>query len=296
MPRAALLVVNSRKPRAVEAAGEMQALIERHGRLVGRVDSSDLAARVQAGDLERPDLIVVLGGDGTILSAARACLGLEVPLIGINTGKVGFMAGYEVAAFREAAGALLGDAPLPVREHRTLDGEVIGADGSVRYRATAVNELVVTAGPPYRMITLDLRIDGEPGPSVSGDGLIVSTPLGSTAYNISAGGPIVAPGVGASVITPIAAHSLSFRPIVLPAAAPVEIVVRSVNAMEEAGTTLLIDGQGNHRLSQGDTVRIRGGARTVRFVSDPKVSYWRTLLGKMHWASTPTGRIGEFER
>src|SRR5690606_34422936 len=180
MPRAALLVVNSRKPRAVEAAGEMQALIERHGRLVGRVDSSDLAARVRAGDLERPDLIVVLGGDGTILSAARACLGLEVPLIGINTGKVGFMAGYEVAAFREAAGALLGDAPLPVREHRTLDGEVIGADGSVRYRATAVNELVVTAGPPYRMITLDLRIDGEPGPSVSGDGLIVSTPLGST--------------------------------------------------------------------------------------------------------------------
>jgi NAD+ kinase len=106
----------------------------------------------------------------------------------------------------------------------------------------------------------------------------------------------VAPGVDACVITPIAAHSLSFRPIVLHAEIPVDIGVRSVNSMEEAGTTLLIDGQGHHRLSQGDTVRIRTGARTVRFVSDPGVSYWRTLLGKMHWASTPTGQIGEFER
>lgn len=298
MGRSVILVVNPRKPRAVAARQEIRALIERHGRLIAEIDSGDLADAVACGDLgeERPDLIVVLGGDGTILSASRSCLSMGVPLLGINTGKVGFMAGYEVAAFRTTAPALLGDGPLLVSEHRTLDGQVVGPDGSVRYSATAVNELVVTAGPPYRMITLDLAIDGQPGPTVSGDGLILSTPLGSTAYNISAGGPIVAPGVDACVITPIAAHSLSFRPIVLHAEIPVDIAVRSVNATEEAGTTLLIDGQGHHRLVQGDTVRIRAGARTVRFVSDPKVSYWRTLLGKMHWASTPTGQIGEFER
>lgn len=298
MPRSVLLVVNPRKPRAVAASSEVRGLIERHGRLIDQVDSIGLSEALRSlGDTsQRPDLVVVLGGDGTILSASRACIALGAPLLGINTGKVGFMAGYELGAFRQQAAGLLGDGPLRVNEHRTLDGTVVGSDGSVRYSATAVNELVVTAGPPYRMITLDLSIDGQPGPRVSGDGLIVSTPLGSTAYNISAGGPIVAPGVDACVITPIAAHSLSFRPIVLHAEIPVDIGVRSVNATEEAGTTLLIDGQGHHRLLEGDTVRIRPGSRTVRFVSDPGVSYWRTLLGKMHWASTPTGQIGEFER
>lgn len=301
MPRSVLLVVNARKARALEATSEVRGLIERHGRLVGVVNSADLSDEVAQGRIgmpgsERPDLIVVLGGDGTILSASRATLGMGIPLLGINTGKVGFMAGYEVAAFREAAPELLGDAPLRTNDHRTLEGTVVDRDGAERYRATAVNELVVTAGPPYRMITLDLTIEGQPGPTVSGDGLIVSTPLGSTAYNISAGGPIVAPGVDACVITPIAAHSLSFRPIVLHADIPMDILVRSVNATEEAGTTLLIDGQGHHRLIEGDTVRIRPGSRKVRFVSDPRVSYWRTLLGKMHWASTPTGQIGEFER
>ncbi len=293
-----MLVVNPRKPRAVAARDEVRSLIERHGRLVAEIDSGELAESVRDGRIgpDRPDLIVVLGGDGTILSASRSCLTMGVPLLGINTGKVGFMAGYELGAFRDTAAGLLGEGPLQISEHRTLDGVVVGPDGTERYSATAVNELVVTAGPPYRMITLDLSIDGQPGPTVSGDGLILSTPLGSTAYNISAGGPIVAPGVDACVITPIAAHSLSFRPIVLHAQIPVDIGVRSVNATEEAGTTLLIDGQGHHRLLQGDTVRIRAGGRTVRFVTDPRVSYWRTLLGKMHWASTPTGRIGEFER
>ncbi len=298
MARSALLVINPRKPRAVAAAGDVRRLIERHGRLVGQVDSADLPAAVASGALSEgaPDLIVVMGGDGTILSAARACLDFDTPLLGINTGKVGFMAGYELGAFSRSAEALLGPAALRTHEHRTLDGDVVGPDGTLRYSATALNELVVTAGPPYRMITLDLTIDAQPGPTVSGDGLIVSTPLGSTAYNISAGGPIVAPGVDACVITPIAAHSLSFRPIVLRADTPIDIGVRSVNATEEAGTTLLIDGQGHHRLGEGDLVRIRSGRRTVRFVSDPAVSYWRTLLGKMHWASTPTGRVGEFER
>ena len=298
MARSALLVINPRKPRAVAAAGDVRRLIERHGRLVGQVDSADLPATVASGALSdgAPDLIVVMGGDGTILSAARACLDLDTPLLGINTGKVGFMAGYELGAFSRSAETLLGPGALRTHEHRTLDGDVVGPDGAVRYSATALNELVVTAGPPYRMITLDLTIDSQPGPTVSGDGLIVSTPLGSTAYNISAGGPIVAPGVDACVITPIAAHSLSFRPIVLGSDTPIDIGVRSVNATEEAGTTLLIDGQGHHRLGEGDLVRIRSGRRTVRFVSDPAVSYWRTLLGKMHWASTPTGRVGEFER
>lgn len=292
MERSVLLIVNHTKPRAIDAAVEVRALIEEHATLAAELRSGELAETdIDAFRGKGVNLVIVLGGDGTILSAARACVGLDAPLLGINTGKVGFMAGYELGSFREQAPALLKADVLPTQTHRTLDCTVMGADGEERIRTHALNEFVVTAGPPYRMITLDLLIDSEPGPTVSGDGLIVCTPTGSTAYNISAGGPIVAPGVDATTITPIAAHSLSFRPIVLNADTPIDIRVRSVNSTQQAGTTLLVDGHGHYRIHEGDAVHIRGGSRRVRFVSDPGMSYWRTLLGKMHWASAPTGKI-----
>lgn len=294
MPRSTLLITNHAKPQAVEAAGEVRTLIERHGRLAGEVRSDQLPGaidgRFQPGSI---DLVVVLGGDGTILSAARACLQLNAPLLGINTGKIGFMAGYELGPFRDQAQAILSGDELLTHAHRTIECIVVDAEGKTKSEGIALNECVVTAGPPYRMITLDVAIDNGPGPTVSGDGLIVSTPTGSTAYNISAGGPIVAPGVDALVITPIAAHSLSFRPIVLSADVPIDITVRSINAHDCSGTTMLLDGQGQHLLQEGDTVRIRGGSRSARFVADPGVTYWRTLLAKMHWATPPSGRLGD---
>jgi len=294
MPRSTLLIVNHAKPQAVEAAGEVRALIEQHGQLLAEIRSDELPGAIDDRFThDNTGLVIVLGGDGTILSAARACLALDVPLLGINTGKIGFMAGYELAPFREQAAHILSGADLRTHAHRTIECEVVDAQGNTKSSGIALNECVVTAGPPYRMITLDLCIDSEPGPTVSGDGLIVSTPTGSTAYNISAGGPIVAPGVDALAITPIAAHSLSFRPIVLSADVPIDITVRSINAHDCSGTTMLLDGQGQHLLAEGDTVRVRGGSRSVRFVADPGVSYWRTLLTKMHWATPPSGRLGE---
>lgn len=294
MPRSTILITNHSKPQAVQAADEVRALIEQHGKLLAEIRSDQLPAAIDHRFTKHnTDLVIVLGGDGTILSAARACLDLDVPLLGINTGKIGFMAGYELAPFREQASHILSGADLPTHAHRTIECEVVDAQGNAKSRGIALNECVVTAGPPYRMITLDLIIDRQQGPAVSGDGLIVSTPTGSTAYNISAGGPIVAPGVDALVITPIAAHSLSFRPIVLSADIPIDITVRSINAHDCSGTTMLLDGQGQHLLAEGDTVRVRGGSRHARFVADPDVSYWRTLLAKMHWATPPSGRMGE---
>lgn len=293
MGRSVLLIVNHTKPRAIDAASEVRELIKQHGTLVAELRSAELTEHgVDRYQDHAIDLVVVLGGDGTILSAGRACIDLDVPLLGINTGKVGFMAGYELESFRNQAADVLGSAPLHTHAHRTLECVVTGDDGTERLRSHALNEFVVTAGPPYRMITLDIGINGQPGPTVSGDGLIVCTPTGSTAYNISAGGPIVAPGVDAMAITPIAAHSLSFRPIVLNADTAIDIDVRSVNATEASGTTLLVDGHGHYRIYQGDRVSIQGGSRSVRFVADPTVTYWRTLIGKMHWASAPTGHIG----
>ncbi len=284
MSRSVVLIVNQRKPRAVEALAEVRALIEQHGQLLAVIEA-DSDEPIPASD--RVDLVIALGGDGTILSAAGRVLQLACPLLGVNTGKVGFMAGYELDSFRKSAEELLTDGSLQMQRVRVLEGRVRSVDGTPRCSATAINELVVTAGPPYRMITLDVRIDGVNGPSVAGDGLIVSTPLGSTAYNVSAGGPIVAPGVDASILTPIAAHSLSFRPILVPADSEIEITIKSVNAYETSGTTLMVDGQVHDRLHEGDVLSVRAGKETVGFVIDPSVSYWQTLIGKMHWASAP---------
>ncbi len=287
MPRSVVLIVNHCKPRAVEALDEVRSLIEQHGRLLSVIEADDTE---NISTDEPVDLVIALGGDGTILSAAGKCMQLACPLLGVNTGKVGFMAGYELDSFRVAAGQILNDAPLLTRKVRALRGEIRSVDGTQRCTAVALNELVVTAGPPYRMITLDVSVNQEPGPSVSGDGLIVSTPLGSTAYNVSAGGPIVAPGVDASILTPIAAHSLSFRPIVIPADAQITITIKSVNANEEAGTTLMVDGQIHDRLHEGDVLSVTQDKWPVEFVIDPKVSYWQTLIGKMHWASAPNSQ------
>jgi NAD+ kinase len=140
------------------------------------------------------------------------------------------------------------------------------------------------------MITLDISVDEQVGPRVSGDGVIVSTPLGSTAYNVSAGGPIVAPGVNAMTVTPIAAHSLSFRPIVISSTAEVAVRVCSANSIENSGTTLIIDGQFDHKIESGDVLRVTAAKEQIGFVLDEQVSYWNTLLGKMHWASEPNAQ------
>ena len=284
MPRSVVLITNIHKPQAMAVLGEVRALIKKHGVLVAELQSDEDDGLPEPGSV---DLVIALGGDGTILSAARKCLTLRAPLLGVNTGKVGFMAGYELDRFRECAADLLGEGELSVHPVTPLHGVVHGREGKPRFSGFALNEFVVSAGPPFRMITLDISVDEQPGPRVSGDGLIVSSPLGSTAYNVSAGGPIVAPGVNAMIVTPIAAHSLSFRPIVIRSDSMVRIRLNSANSIESWGTTLIIDGQLDHRLVEGDVLRVSEAKERVEFVLDPIVSYWQTLLGKMHWATEP---------
>jgi NAD+ kinase len=291
MARKVLLLVNPDKPDAVAAAGEVRALIRRHGVLAEEL-SADLAPPL--GDARGADLIVVLGGDGTLLSQTRRCAGLGLPLLGINLGKLGFLAEYDLESFREQAAWVLAGAELPRREVHMLSARVVSPLGQVVFEDAALNECVVTAGAPFRMISISMAIDGAAGPTVSGDGMIVSTPMGSTAYNVSAGGPIVAPEVAAMVITPIAAHSLSFRPIVVGAGSTVELMMDRVNSSETAGagTTLVLDGQVQVGLGQGDRVVIARDGRPVRFVRNPLGGYWTTLIEKMQWAMPPRLRGG----
>ena len=169
---------------------------------------------------------------------------------------------------------------------------VADAKGKVRFEGMALNEAVITAGPPYRMITLAISIDGQPGPTISGDGVIVSSPLGSTAYNLSAGGPILVPSVDALAITPIAAHSLSVRPVVVAGSSRVQISAVKVNQVDASdpkshGTTLVLDGQVQTPIMTGDRIVIARHARKVRFVQNPASDYWSRLIGKLNWSVAP---------
>jgi NAD+ kinase len=286
MARRVLLVYNPDNDEARGAGRRVRALIERFGEFAGEVHSRD---GQEPGDLHGAGLIVVLGGDGTLLAQARRFAGADLPLLGVNLGRLGFMAEFDLAALERAASGIFGEGPMETHALGMLEAEVFSAgEEQARFRGSALNEAAVTAGSPFRMIELTMRINGEGGPIVSGDGLIVSTPTGSTAYNASAGGPIVAPGVAALVITPIAAHTLSFRPIVVPAHSTIELHTQRVNDEQPVGgTTLVLDGQVLTPLRLGDLVRITGGRRHVRFVRNPDVGFWATVIEKLHWAAQP---------
>jgi len=286
MPRSALLLVNPEKPEAARAAAEVRGLITAHGRLVAELPADNSALPAAAHDA---DLIVVFGGDGTLISQARRCAEPRGAMLGVNMGRLGFLAEFDLAALREQGAGIFGDGPLVTQEFGLIRVELTGkGDRTPRLVGLALNEAVVTAGPPYRMITLALRIDGQPGPTYGGDGVIICSSLGSTAYNLSAGGPIMSPLVDAFAITPIAAQSLSFRPVVVAGSSRVEVTVLKAN--EEAdghGTTLVLDGQTPHRVHAGDRILISKHDQTVKFVQNPKSDYWARLIGKLHWGIAP---------
>lgn len=287
--RATLLVVNPEKPDADAAAAEIAALIARHGELLAQVPAGEEKAPAES---ERADLIVVIGGDGTILGEGRRFAGLEIPVLGVNVGKLGFLAEFDLASVRAQADGLFGRGALKTREVNLLRAQIRSCSDCLEHIGVALNEVVVTAGPPYRMIELGIRINGAVGPVVRGDGLIVSTAAGSTAYNVSSGGPIVHPQVDASVITPIAAHSLAFRPIVVPGSSSIEISPIRINAEDaEAGTTLVLDGQIHRRIAPDERVLISRSAETLRVVVNASNSYWRTLAEKLHWAKPPAAPV-----
>jgi NAD+ kinase len=295
MGRRVLLLYNRKKPEVLKALDEVRSLIRVSGTIVSELEATGEPIRNAKG----ADLVVVLGGDGTLLSQSRRCAGLGLPMLGVNLGKLGFMAEFDVPALREQAAALFDGRELETEERPMLHAAVYGAGASAasrkpRVEGLALNDAVITAGPPFRMISIAIRINGEEGPSVTGDGLIVCTPIGSTAYNLSAGGAIVSPNVDALSITPIAAHSLAFRPIVVSGSATVELSLNSVNrgtgGSVPGGTSLVLDGQTVTLLDRADRVRLRKHGTAVRFVRNTRGSYWATLIQKMHWAALPRAR------
>src|SRR5439155_25736649 len=241
------------------------------------------------------DAILVVGGDGTLLSTARRLNGKPISMLGVNFGRLGFLASFTPAQFRDHFPKLL-ENRLPISSRQVIEASVCGehedckitdpADVAKKRKwvASALNDAVVSAGAPFRMIELELGADGEAGIRYFGDGVIVSTPSGSTAYNVSSGGPIISPNVEAMVITPICPHSLSFRPVVISSHSIVNVVAKKVNA----GTTLIVDGQATTKLATGDRVIIRRAGYDVRLIENPDAREWRTLAEKLGWGVSPS--------
>jgi NAD+ kinase len=217
--------------------------------------------------------------------------------MGVNFGRLGFLAGFTPDSLQESLVALLAG-KLPVRPTMMIEASVLGADVHCpvrdnaevarhrRFVATALNDAVVTAGPPFNMIELALSADSESGVRYFGDGVIVSTPSGSTAYNVSAGGPIISPNVDALCITPICPHSLSFRPVVISPQSTVLITAAKVNE----GTTLFCDGQESTQLKAGERVVVRRSTDDALLIENPEAREWETLAEKLHWAVSPRYR------
>jgi NAD+ kinase len=238
-------------------------------RKLGRPDGLEREAVAAASDL-----VVVLGGDGTLLSVAHCAAKAGVPVMGVNLGRLGFLTEIPVSeAVPTLERFLAGETGL-VSPRWLLEGR------TAKETSYCLNDLVVTKGAVARMIELAIGIDGRDVATLKADGLIVSTPTGSTAYSLSAGGPILHPHVPAIVLTPICPHTLSFRPLAVPATS--SIAVRLLTGGEEVHATF--DGQRGVVLVRNDVVDIRKAPCELQLITSPKRSYYDLVKEKLGWA------------
>jgi NAD+ kinase len=269
-----------RKAHVAEAISEFSDFIKPHRTGIKTVVNWRIDESAEES-LREADYAVVFGGDGSIIAAARQLSRSGVPVVGVNVGKLGYLAGFSVEELKDFLPRLKGG-DVVIERRMMLLCRVFN-DGKERFRSTAVNDIFITAGPPFRMIELKMSVDGRHLGECVSDGLVVSTPTGSTAYSLSAGGPILSQEMQAMVITPICPHSLSFRPIVIKADKAVEI--KGVRLNE--GTTVSADGQVSVELNTDDVVQVKRERTEFLIVNNPLRSEWDTLATKLGWAEKP---------
>ena len=225
---------------------------------------------------EHCDIAVVVGGDGTMLGIARQLSRFGTPLVGINTGRLGFITDVAIGQYAEALAPMLaGDFE---EEHRTMLEGGVWRDGECIFEGFAMNDVVVSRGPTSSMVELKVNIGADNVTNLRADGLIIASPTGSTAYALSAGGPILHPGIAGWVLVPIAPHDLSNRPIVLPDAGEI-----SIEIMAGRDASVNFDMQSLASLLHGDRISVRRSQHQVRFLHPRGWSYYATLRGKLHW-------------
>jgi NAD+ kinase len=262
------LIGKLRSPESEKALGGMRAFLERRG------------CKVLAEGETSADLAVVVGGDGSMLAAARELVRHKVPLVGVNLGRVGFMTDIGHDDMESSIGAIL-DGNYTIEERTLLDAEIRRGEGTV-LRTIALNEAVMGKGSQGRLIEFELWLDGEFVYTLRADGMIVCTPTGSTAYALSAQGPILHPAVPALALVPLNPHTLSARPVSVADRCMIEIrLARALDAQA------YFDGVAHADLAEGDRLTLKRSADVLRFVHPPGYRYPPPQREKLHWSEAP---------
>ncbi len=276
------IIAKPHKPEARTVLQDLLPWLEARGvEPILDIDTAGLAGR-PAGQPKADvpglaDLLLVLGGDGTLLSVARLVGARDVPILGVNLGGLGFLTEVTLEELYQALDAVF-QGTYEVTQ-RILLSATVHRQGERIAEYVALNDAVINKGALARMIELETHIDGEYVTTFRADGLILSTPTGSTAYSLAAGGPIVYPTLRALVVTPICPHTLNFRPLVISDAATVEIVQGSAN--ENAYLTL--DGQVGFTLRHRDVIKVVRSEHTITLLKAPGKNYFQILRAKLKW-------------
>ncbi len=274
-----VLLSSSRRPHSAAEAARLLPLVAEHA----TVEMADLD-KISSLETSEFDLAVVVGGDGSILHTARHMGRRQRPIVAVNLGRLGFLADLSPAQFIAQLPAIC-SLSLPVIEHLMFDCSLLRGGNTICHRL-GLNEVAVVAGPPFTILQIDLYVDAELVTTYSCDGLIVSTPIGSTAHNLSAGGPILRKDLQAFVVSPISPHTLSNRPVVDSADRTYELMV----PRPHVGTSLVCDGVVLGHLESGDRIRVTRAEPRVGLVAVPGHSYYRTLRDKLGWGGQIPGQ------
>lgn len=277
-----LILGNLDKPGVSEQMGSLRGWLGEQANVLA-IQAHTRALPPEAADAK---LCIVFGGDGTLLSAGRDLAEYNIPLLGVNMGKLGFLAEFSVDDLQKHLSDVLAGAIAPVQRMMlsvTLWSRPKGQARDVVYRGLASNDVAIAAGDPFRMIDLHVHQGDLHVSRYYGDGLVVATPTGSTGYNMSVGGPILQPSLEAMVISPVAPHTLSLRPMVLSPTPTLHVTAGRVNE----GTKMIIDGQIPRQLRDGQTVEIGRADVSLRIVPVPRHHYFQTLANKLNWGQSP---------
>jgi NAD+ kinase len=287
--RTAALIGKYRSPETAESVLALAAYLRGQGVAVlieggtaGSVDIPNCAPVSYEAIGAEADVAIVVGGDGTMLDSARRLAQYDVPLVGVNQGRLGFMTDISRENMLQGIADLLAGRFL-VERRFLLDATVLRDDCAV-FQVLAFNDVVVNRGELGRMIELEVKVDGEFLYVLRADGMIVATPTGSTAYALSANGPILHPSMPGIAVVPLCPHALSNRPITIPDRSVVELRLLPPN-----DASMHFDGQARFDAKAGDCVRVARATEMVTLLHPPGYSYFAMLREKLHWSATPKG-------
>ncbi len=272
-----LILGNGLRANVSTEATKLAHAITKHG---GEVVLTDLFQEKDLNEFDA-DVALVLGGDGAILRAARQMGMKQTPVLGVNLGRLGFLADLSPEEFLDQISEVM-QGNYKVTSHLMYNCEISSQDGAVSGKFLGLNEVVLRTGPPFKMIDLELSLDGEVVSRFLGDGLIVSTPVGSTAHALSAGGPVLGQEIPAFVVVPISGHTLTNRPLVDSAD-----ITYTMGILQADKAWVTIDGQDTFSVGAGDRVTIRKASVSFRLVKVPGHSYYKTLQEKLRWGTAP---------